>query len=226
MTTPFAVVRRTSSAAEFHGLGFPEPMSAQVWIHQLTAPALVLGSTQHDDVVDHDACRRDGVDVVRRRSGGGAVFLAPGEVTWIDVLVPTTVSWWSSDIHVAMVWLGEHLAAAMTDAGVDDVDVHRGSLVTTNFSRLVCFDGLGAGEVTVGGDKLVGISQRRARDGARLQACWYSTHHHQALLEYLIPAVDPERLGPVATVTEGVSHSVVDSLAERLTGRLAGESGD
>jgi lipoate-protein ligase A len=37
------------------------------------------------------------------------------------------------------------------------------------WSRSVCFAGLGPGEVTVGGRKVVGISQRRRRDGALFQ---------------------------------------------------------
>jgi hypothetical protein len=40
----------------------------------------------------------------------------------------------------------------------------------TRWSRLVCFDGLGGGEVTIGGAKAVGISQRRTRGWLRLQS--------------------------------------------------------
>ena len=55
------------------------------------------------------------------------------------------------------------------------VDVHRGALERTPWSSTVCFDGLGAGEVVVDGAKAVGVSQRRRRDGARLQS---SLHRH------------------------------------------------
>lgn len=42
-------------------------------------PVVVVGrSTTIPDHVDLDACRADGVDVLRRSSGGGAVLLAPG----------------------------------------------------------------------------------------------------------------------------------------------------
>jgi lipoate-protein ligase A len=42
-------------------------------------PVVVVGrSTTIPDHVDMDACRSDGVDVLRRSSGGGAVVLAPG----------------------------------------------------------------------------------------------------------------------------------------------------
>lgn len=42
-------------------------------------PVIVLGrSNRVDDWVDMGACRRDGVEVLRRCSGGGAVVLGPG----------------------------------------------------------------------------------------------------------------------------------------------------
>ena len=39
----------------------------------------------------------------------------------------------------------------------------------SRWSEWVCFAGLGPGEVTVGGAKVVGISQRRTRHAARFQ---------------------------------------------------------
>src|SRR5690606_25915326 len=48
--------------------------------------------------------------------------------------------------------------------------VHHGALQRRPWSDLVCFAGLGPGEVTVpGGAKVVGISQRRTRAAARFQ---------------------------------------------------------
>ena len=44
----------------------------------------MLGSTQRDDVVDGEALHLAGLEVVRRRSGGGAVLLVPDEHVWID----------------------------------------------------------------------------------------------------------------------------------------------
>ena len=52
---------------------------------------------------------------------------------------------------------------------VADAVVHRGGLVATPWSRQVCFAGLGPGEVTVAGRKVVGVAQRRTRHGARFQ---------------------------------------------------------
>ena len=126
------------------------------------APAIVLGSTQGDDAVASGTT----IDVVRRRSGGGAVLVAPGEVVWADVVVPAGDPLWDADVGRATWWLGDVWAAALDLAGAV---VHRVGLVTTAWSPWVCFAGLGPGEVTVDGRKVVGISQRRTRDGALFQ---------------------------------------------------------
>jgi lipoate-protein ligase A len=218
---PHRLLRSRSTAAEFHARLVPDPANREVWQHDITSAALVLGSTQDESIVDVDACRRFGVDVVRRRSGGGAVLLVPGEVTWIDVIVPADAPGWSSDVHGAMVWLGRlfgDVVASLTDSELDVV-VYEGALQSTPWSKLICFDGVGAGEVLVGGRKLVGISQRRTRAAARLQCCWYSTYDPARLVELLVPARRPplDHLAPVATLPAEVADTVVAALLDRLT---------
>ncbi len=221
---PYRVVRSSSTAADFHGRVVPEPAGREIWRHDITTPALVLGSTQDDSVVDVDACRLAGVEVVRRRSGGGAVLLLPGEVTWLDVIVPAGMPGWSADVHGPMIWLGRRLAAAISAVtGIDDLVVHDGAMVDTAWSRLICFDGVGAGEVLVGGSKLVGISQRRTRHAARLQCCWYGVYDPSRLVELLAADVRPALadLAPVATLPA----APVDAVVEHLADTLAGEGG-
>ncbi len=144
------------------------------------------------------------------------MWLAPGEVVWIDVIVPVGHAGWADDIHRPMVWLGHHLARAFDAVGVDGVDVHDGPMETTPQSRLVCFDGLGPGEVTRHGGKLVGMSQRRTRSAARLQCCWYTQHEHDSLAELLLPEVSVDDLRPVATVDSTSAAAVVPLLAASL----------
>ncbi|MGE0137883.1 MAG: hypothetical protein AB7L17_06895 [Ilumatobacteraceae bacterium] len=173
----WTIEHHRGSAREFH---LREPASSHhdveraarraAWWLEVDSAALVLGSAQPDTTVDHDACRAAGVEVVRRRSGGGAVLLVPGECVWLDVIVPPGDRLWDTDVGHSMWWLGEVWAEALVALGCDDVRVHRGPLQHTDWSRLVCFDSLGAGEVTVGGRKAVGISQRRTREWARLQS--------------------------------------------------------
>ncbi|HVE45579.1 MAG TPA: hypothetical protein VNA57_02365 [Acidimicrobiales bacterium] len=136
----------------------------------MTAPALVLGSTQSATDVDVAAAEAAGVEVARRRSGGGAVLVGPGRMVWVDVVVPAGDPLWQPDVGRAFWWLGEVWASALATLGATGATVHRGPLVSSPWSRMVCFAGLGAGEVTAaGGGKIVGIAQRRARHGALFQ---------------------------------------------------------
>lgn len=220
MTRPeWEVVRSRSTAAEFHRLDIPDPPTAQVWVHEITRPALVLGSTQHHDQVDLVACERAGFDVVRRRSGGGAVLLVPGEVVWVDVIIPADGPGWSPDVHRPMMWLGQHLAAAFRAVGDNDVNVHDHGMVHTDYSRLVCFDGVGPGELIRGdGSKLVGISQRRTRAAARMQSCWYSSYDPSVLTSLLADGPPVSALSAVATIDIERASGVVDLLVQELSG--------
>lgn len=213
----WGVIRRRSTAAEFHGLDVAIPAAPEIWVHEITRPALVLGSVQRDaGIVDAEACTRAGIDVVRRRSGGGAVLLIPDEAVWIDVIVPAGHAGWSDDVHRPMVWLGHALKAAFEAAGRFEAQVHDAAMVSTAHSRLICFDGLGPGELTIDNAKLVGISQRRTRSAARLQCCWYSAYDPAALTRLLVDAPEPAALNSVAVVDPHTSAMVVDGLAEVL----------
>jgi lipoate-protein ligase A len=165
----WSVEHHVGSAADLHQLVVPAARSLLVL--EVTRPAMVLGSTQSDDVVDHRAASAAGVDVVRRRSGGGAVLLVPGEHVWLDVVLPADDPLWVHDVETSSWWLGEAWAAAI--AGVapagSPLDVHRHGVTDRELGRRVCFAATGPGEVSVGGRKLVGLSQRRTREVARFQ---------------------------------------------------------
>ena len=135
----------------------------------VSRPALVLGSVQPVEDVDGDALERAGLDLARRRSGGGAVLVEPGRIAWVDVVVPAGDPLWDSDVSRAFWWLGEVWVAAAGALGVGGAVAHRGGLVRSRWSSLVCFAGLGPGEVTAEGRKVVGLSQRRTRSEALFQ---------------------------------------------------------
>ncbi|MDP9404170.1 MAG: hypothetical protein M3P85_12785 [Actinomycetota bacterium] len=136
---------------------------------EVARPALVLGSTQPAADVDDGAVVAAGVDVARRRSGGGAVLVEPRRMVWADVVVPAGDPLWQPDVGRAFWWLGEVWVAALASLGVAGASVHRGPLVPSRWSPMVCFAGLGPGEVCAGGGKVVGIAQRRVREGALFQ---------------------------------------------------------
>ena len=67
-----------------------------------------------------------------------------------------------------MIWLGEHVAAALADSGSPTSTSTAAAMACSAWCPLVCFAGIGPGEVLVDGRKLVGISQRRTPGGRPL----------------------------------------------------------
>ena len=190
------------AASAFHALPMPDPAERTVWFFEVDRPALVLGLSQNESAVDRSAAAASGVDVVRRRSGGGAVLMVPGEVFWVDVLVPADDGLWNRDASKAAWWIGDAWVRALTTLGIRSADVHHGHLQRTEWSSLVCFDGRGPGEVFVAGRKVVGISQRRTRTHARFQCALYRLWDPARLLTLLAPPRPRvEELAPVMAVT-------------------------
>ncbi len=170
-------MRVVGTAADAHGRPLPETFSRAVRIVDVTEPALVLGSTQ-PEVPDR------GVPVVRRRSGGGAVLVRPGEQVWADVLLPAGDPLWDDDVGRSFHWLGQAWVDTLHSLGLEG-RWHDGPMVCTPWCRQVCFAGIGQGEVTVDGRKVVGMSQRRTRAGALFHCAALLRWDHTALAHLL-----------------------------------------
>ncbi len=191
----WSIEHTMGSAGMFHSRPPPSPLRPTVWIHRVDRPALVLGSTQRAPLVDADGAERAGVEVCQRRSGGGLVYVDPDTSLWIDVIVPRGHSLWSDDVGLAFNWVGETWAAALTSIGLPGpTRVHAGKLMHPDWGRVICFAGLGPGEVVVGGRKVVGLSQRRTRDMARFQGLAVSQLGAPTIRRHLRPGVLPPDL--------------------------------
>jgi lipoate-protein ligase A len=217
----FRIEASVGSAAAFHQRVVPEPVERAVWVHEVSEPALVLGSTQPLDSIDAAACSRRGIEVVRRRSGGAAVLLLPGGALWVDVVIPADDPLWDHDIGRSSGWLGALWAAALADGGATGAVVHQGPMVRTDWSPVLCFAGLGPGEVTVAGRKVVGISQRRTRSGARFQCAVMATWDVDTHLELLAPAWRTHARGNLAVAASGPGMSL-EALRTAVLTRLRG----
>ena len=207
------VTRVGGSAADFHARELPDV--AAVWQFDVGHPAIVLGSRQTPDVLDVAACRRRAVEIVRRRSGGGVVLLVPGATEWVDVFVPATDPRWDDDVGRSMVRIGERWVEALRGSVDGELTVHRGPMARTPWSELVCFAGIAPGEVLLDGVKLVGLSQRRTRRGARFQCAINRRFDDELLIELLAHPV-PSALPPIATLpasTTGIAEMFADVFA-------------
>ena len=178
----------------FHARDPSTVKTPAMWVPLLAQnPTLVLGSRQSIDSVDHDVCRQRGIEVVGRRSGGGAVLVGADQLIWFDVILTRDHPGWSDDVGESFAWLSDRLRAALTSLGVVG-ECHNGPMVNTEWSDLVCFAGLGPGELTVDGKKLVGISQRRTRNAARFQVAVLRRWDPMEILElFPMDGADRER---------------------------------
>lgn len=100
-------------------------------------------------------------------------MVQPAEMVWVEVAVPSGDPLWELDAGRAFVWLGHAWAGALDLLGLGPAAVHEGALVRSAWSAQLCFAGLGPGEVSVGGRKVVGMSQRRTREGAVFSCAAY-----------------------------------------------------
>lgn len=222
MTPRVQVIR--GSPGELHALAVASPAEPELWLLQADRRAVVLGSRQSFGLVDAEACRSAGVDVVRRRSGGGAVLVEPGAITWVDVILPAGAEHWTDDVVASMRWCGELWRTALVASGAGSpatFAVCQRPGASSALSDLVCFAGLGAGEVTSSGAKLVGISQRRTRHAARFQCMVHHSWQPRRLLALLAeprPTVEAIDALPVAEIDAEDTPALLDALARAFAG--------
>jgi lipoate-protein ligase A len=151
-------------AALFDVEGLRGRSAPTLGVPALSVARVVLGSTQAIGDVDVVAIGRDGLEVRRRRGGGGAVLLRPGDC-WVELWLPTapaTVA--RHDVRADAYRVGTWWQRALSAFGVA-ADLHRGAVRSPAEGAVACFAGLGPGELSVAGRKLLGLSQWRAREG-------------------------------------------------------------
>ena len=183
----WTIRRLSGTVEELHGLN-PDPnVDREVWLMSPHDTALVLGSAQPDAVAASNEA-----GVVRRRSGGGAVLVAPDDSVWIDVVIGRGDPLWDDDVNRAPLWLGEVWAAALASLGVRHGEVFD-RYEPGSWGRLACFASWGPGEVLVGKAKAVGITQRRTRSTARFQTLLHRRWDPEGLVVRLAESSDQLR---------------------------------
>ncbi len=153
-------------------------------------PTVSLGYGQPlDRHIDVAACRRLGVGIVRRLTGGSAIYHdgPDRELTYSVVAAAEDIGGGARDLLYSYQWIGTALASGLRALGapVEMVGVARGDEPTPAF----CFARTGSCEIEIGGRKLVGSAQRRY-GGTFMQ-------HGSILL-----GVDPERLAAIFPTTD------------------------
>jgi lipoate-protein ligase A len=233
----WAVRHLRGSAADLHGASAAvvgdgpalPPLGRSIRILEATRAAVVLGRAQPEGAVDRVRAAAAGIEVARRSSGGGAVLVGPGLAVWVDIVIPVGDPLWDDDVGRSMWWVGAAWQVALGGIclGAQTPSVWHGPLVRTAWSSLICFAGLGPGEVSVGDPpgsavKVVGISQRRTRFGALFQCAVAIRWRPAELLDVL--ALDDAERGEAAVSLAGVAlglGSAADDVVDALVGHLS-----
>lgn len=157
--------------------------------------AISLGWNQRPDEINEEAARRDGLDIVRRPTGGRAI-LHSEELTYSVVMESSTKNILSvyNDISQALVCGLRRLGA---HASLEKSQPHFPSLYKSP-SSAVCFSSSARYEIQIDGRKLVGSAQRRfaGESGAEFVLQHGSLllgPHHGRLVEYLNLPSENER---------------------------------
>lgn len=140
---------------------------ATVIVVQPLAAALVLGSSQSEDVLDPSDCE---VTRVRRRRGGGGIVLVAPDDLWVDWWIPVGDTRWRADSRESSQLVGEWWRDALSARLGGELEIHQGGLEGVVAHRVVCFAGRGPGEVFWSGLKVVGVTQWRVREGVFLSS--------------------------------------------------------
>jgi lipoate-protein ligase A len=184
------------------------------------SPALVLGSSQPLADVDADAASRRGIEIVKRKTGGGAVLVGPGLAVWVDFAIPAGDPLWDDDVRRAAWWVGEAWARALAQVGVGPTDVWKAGMVRRPWSKQLCFAGLGPGEVRVGERKVVGVSQRRTRSACLFQTAVLLQWDPALMVELLagagVPVDRRELEDRVLTIPAAAEAGLVEALVNQL----------
>lgn len=217
-STEWALQVMTADAQSLHSADLPPGRG--VWLMTPTRPAFVLGSSQSANDVDAAFCSSYGLDVARRRSGGGAVLVDPAASVWVDVVIPRTDPQWVDDVGRAMHFVGRAWSDTLGGMGMTNLVVNEGPHIANDWSKRLCVAGRGTGEVfSAAGAKVVGISQRRTRDFARFQCIAYLVWDVEVHLG-AIPTLrdDSERVAGLVGVIPAVESA---AMAERLAAALS-----
>jgi lipoate-protein ligase A len=202
------------TASDFHSKDLPAERA--LWLCSAEKPALILGSTQDESDVRVDVAVGSGIEIVRRRSGGGAVYVAPDESVWMDITISREDPLWQDDVSASMLWLGDAFVQALQPWV--HAETFRGTFHNGDVGRAVCFASAAPGEVFVGDNKLVGISQRRNREGARFQCVLYR-QWNPLVWSSLLASVDVQehvrnmRVATVAAPARDIADAVMAALA-------------
>ncbi|NTW49034.1 MAG: lipoate--protein ligase family protein [Chlorobiales bacterium] len=151
--------------------------------------AISLGYHQREEEFDREKCRAAGIDLVRRATGGRAVFHAE-EVTYSIVMKATA----SNETHYREI--NEALKAALHELGVQSEFQRSTPDLRSRYAlaeAVPCFTASAKYELEVDGRKMIGSAQRRFGDVLLQHGSLLCSPRHKEMVQYLSASSDRVR---------------------------------
>jgi lipoate-protein ligase A len=147
-----------------------------------------LGYHQKIDEIDRSECEKRGYDIVRRETGGRAVFHSE-ELTY-SMIIPKNSRFYSDSILEVYNRISTVLVKALIASGVKDAALEKGK--APDFKELykdklssICFSSTSTYEVVIGSRKLVGSAQKRLKDSVLQHGSILVGEKHLELIDML-----------------------------------------
>ena len=152
-----------------------------VRLYTWSRPTISLGYHQKADNIDFEKCRRDGIDIVRRPTGGRAI-LHWGEMTYC-VIFPVETGKGREKLKEVYSMTHQAIALALNNAGAK-VDF-AGSKNKPQPHNPLCFASAAGTELEVGGKKVAGSAQRLFSSAILQHGSILLTDQHLRMPDYL-----------------------------------------
>lgn len=191
----------------------PPTLRMYSWSHD----AIILGIGQPSSQIDVDASRAANCDVLRRISGGTAVFHDEQTVSF-QLVLPENHPFLSRDVHVNYQRIASIIVSMLGSFGVPS---RPASLEEAKADsppvglEAICFSSLSPYEVVSGGRKLVGLSQVRRRTVSALQGMLY-LRNCPAKSAQLVP-VDPATRERLTSILADRTIDLITAAGKQVT---------
>ncbi|MFQ6115371.1 MAG: biotin/lipoate A/B protein ligase family protein [bacterium] len=163
-----------------------DPQIPVLRIYRWQPFTISIGYHQKFEDIDLEKCRKDGVDVVRRPTGGRAIFHAH-EVTY-SAIIPSRSVWYQETTLAVYNQISSALAQGLCHLGLL-VTLERIQDFSPGFTqykeRFACFSTSAKYEIHFRGKKLVGSAQRRFKNAVLQHGSILLGEDHLRLLDYL-----------------------------------------
>ena len=148
--------------------------------------AASLGYHQSLESIDINFCKKEGIDVVRRPTGGRAVLHAE-EVTY-SIVIPRTSTFYSQRIQTVYNQIGLGLVHSLRLLGVE-AELQKGTVdLRDHYHRsesVACFSSASRYEVMVNNRKIIGSAQRHISGNILQHGSILSGREHSRLPDFL-----------------------------------------